>query len=58
VNGIPAGPFGLTLLVTAVTLLAVMAMTFAVARSHWPPTWLKSRWRGRWRAGHSLPASR
>jgi len=31
VSGIPAGPFGLTLAITAVTLLAMMAVTFAVA---------------------------
>ena len=30
-SGIPAGPFGLTLLVTAAALLTMMAMTFAVA---------------------------
>jgi hypothetical protein len=31
VSGIPAGPFGLTLAITAITLLAMMAVTFAVA---------------------------
>ena len=30
-SGIPAGPFSLTLAITAVTLLAMMAVTFAVA---------------------------
>ena len=30
-SGVPAGPFGLTLLVTAAALLVMMAVTFAVA---------------------------
>ena len=29
-SGIPPGPFGLTLLITAAALLAMMAVTFAV----------------------------
>jgi steroid 5-alpha reductase family enzyme len=32
VSGIPAGPFGLTLITTAAALLVMMAVTFAVAR--------------------------
>jgi Protein of unknown function (DUF1295) len=35
VSGVPAGPFGLTLLVTAATLPVMMAVTFGVALRCW-----------------------